>query len=122
MTAESVAPAQAIPLERLTSRISEARAAGLLPGERALNEWYELAQAALADMNNQWLAEKAFRAYSGASDNWCRGNFEKFQANGLARQDAKGKRIWHVHARIPRVRPVGQEAIKKRIVDSFKVA
>ena len=109
------------PLECLTSRIGEARAAGLLPTERALNEWHELAQAALADMNNRWLPEKAFRAHSGASDNWCRSNFERFQANGLAKRDANGKRIWHVHARIPQVRPVGQEAIKKRIVDSFKV-
>ena len=104
-------------LQRLAVKIAQAHELGFLP-----EEWQILAQTALAEANDEWLPEREFRIRTGSSAKWCRTNFERCQAAGLARREAKGHREWHTHARIPRRSPSDVESLKREIVDSYQGA
>ena len=101
-------------IEVLADKIAQARELGLLP-----TEWDELAKAAVAEQKNEWLPERDFRLRTGASDKWCRNNFQHHEMHGLARANGR-KREWHVHARLPRANMGDAQTIKDRIIQSFE--
>ena len=102
-------------LQQLCARIEQATELGLLP-----DAWRQLARAAMAEHADQWESERVFRLRTGTSDKWCRAKFARCEAVGLARRDGRGRREWHVHARLPRANGRDVEAIKRQIVESFQ--
>jgi hypothetical protein len=102
-------------LRLLAAKIEYGCEAGLLP-----SEWRELVQAALAEVQAAWLTERAFRFRTGSSAKWCRAHFDECRQAGLARQDNKGHRQWHMHARLPRTNAQDPEAVKQEIIDSYR--
>ena len=107
-------------LDQLASKIRTARDAGLVAGDRAISEWDQLAQTAIMETAEQWLSERDFRTRTHASDTWCRQKFEQYEVEGLARRNEKGKREWHLHARLPFAAPGDRVAITKRITESYQ--
>ena len=106
-------PAHVTALEQLVERVRLARSIGLLDAE-----WLTLAETALTETRAEWEGERAFRLRTGTGERWCQRNFARCQAAGLARRDAKGRREWHIHARLPR-RKAGGELVRE-IVASFE--
>lgn len=108
-------------LVQLADTIAAARQNKLLIGGDGLERLHELAQTVLHEAVEEWLPEAAFRLRTGASAKWCRGNFARCEAKGVARK-VKGRREWHVSARIPRANATNREALVREIADSFREA
>jgi hypothetical protein len=102
-------------LEKLASLISQGLELGFIPAM-----YHELAQTALAETQAGWLGEAEFRDRTGASDKWCRQNFDRALELGLARLSANGCREWHIHARWPKSFAGDVEGLKREIVETFE--
>lgn len=84
-------------LEQLATKIRQARDLGFVP-----SDWQVLVEAALVETASEWLPEPAFRVITASTRSWCRRNFNRYAAHGLARRDDRGHVLWHRHARLPR--------------------
>lgn len=110
------------PLKQLAGEIAEAHRLKFTPSLEAIARWKDLVEMALAAANNEWLSEPAFRLRTGASSKWCRAYFDRFAADGLAKKDERGRRVWNAACRPPAKRRVDAESRKEYIIGTFKKA